>query len=235
LRQETGAAVEWIPLDLASMASVRAAAAEVEARCPRLDVLVNNAGAVLSRRTVTPDGFETTFAVNYLGPFLFTQLLLGRLEASAPSRIVNLTSSAHYGAIGGLRFDDLQTSRLYSGVIAYCRAKLAVILWTRELARRLQGRGVTANAVHPGMVGTRFALDGDVRGPVAWFFRYGTRVMKTPEQGATTSVIVASDPTLETVSGGYFAEGREARPSLAARDDAVALRLWQVSEALVRP
>ena len=233
LRAGTDGDVDWVHLDLASSASVRATAAEFEARWPRLDVLVNNAGAVLSRRIVTSDGFETTFAVNYLGPFLLTRLLTPRLQAAGAARIVNLTSRAHYGAVGGLRFDDLQSSRHYSGILAYCRAKLAVVLWTRELARRLQGTGVTANSVHPGVVGSRFALDGDVRGPVQWFFRYGNRMLNTPEQGAATSVLVAADPALEGVTGRYFAGCREARPSRAARDDASGRRLWQVSEELL--
>ena len=219
--------------DLADLASVRAGAAELLDRTERIDVLVNNAGLVLSDRQVTVDGFEATFATNHLGPFLLTRLLTDRLVESAPARVVNVASTAHRGARTGLDFDDLQSTGHYRGMQAYSRSKLANILFTTELARRLDGTGVTANSVHPGTVASGFARDDDASG----FLAFGVKVIKpfilTPAKGARTSVYVATSPDLAGVTGQYFVKCRVRTPSPAARDEAAAILLWSVSEELV--
>jgi NAD(P)-dependent dehydrogenase (short-subunit alcohol dehydrogenase family) len=234
IRRSTGSdEVELAVFDLADLASVRRGAADLLERCDRIDVLVNNAGLVLSRRTETKDGFESTFATNHLGPFLLTTLLLDRIVASAPSRIVNVSSTAHRSARRGLDFDDLQSTSHYAAMQAYARSKLANILFTTELARRLRGSGVTVNAVHPGTVATGFARDDDATGVLA----FGVKVIKpfalTPEKGARTSIYLAASPDVADVTGGYFVKRRQAQPSAAARDEAAAARLWAVSEQLV--
>ena len=222
--------VELVVFDLASLGSVREGAAEILTRCSRIDVLVNNAGLVLGERRETADGFEATFGINHLGPFLLTDLLLERIKASAPARIVNVASTAHKGARGGLAFDDLQTTRRYAGMKAYSRSKLANIYFTTELARRLEGSGVTVNCLHPGTVVTGFGRDGDTTG----VFRFGLSVIKpfvlNAEQGARTSVYVASSPEIDGVTGKYFVKCRVRNPSKVARDDEAARTLWKVSE-----
>ena len=221
-----------VVFDLASLASVRKGADELLGRCGRIDVLVNNAGLVLSERRETEDGFEATFAINHLGPFLLTHALLDRIKASAPARIVNVASTAHQGARRGLDFDDLQSRRRYGGMKVYSKSKLANILFTTELARRLAGTGVTANSLHPGTVATGYARDGDASGVLA----FGVRVIKpfvlSPERGARTSIYVASSPDVADVTGAYFVRCRVRRPSKAARDAHAARRLWEVSEEL---
>lgn len=230
-----GEAVSLTCFDLSSMTSVRRGAAELLQVAPRLDVLVNNAGVVLSERRETEDGFEATFATNHLGPFLLTTLLLDRLRASAPARVVNVASSAHAGAREGLDFDDLQSVRSYRGMAVYGRTKLANILFTAELARRLAGSGVTANSCHPGTVATGYGRDGDTRGLLAIGLRLAAPFLLSPERGAETSVYLASSPEVAGVSGAYFVRSRPRQPSAAARDETAARRLWDVSEALVAP
>jgi NAD(P)-dependent dehydrogenase (short-subunit alcohol dehydrogenase family) len=224
--------VELMDLDLASFASIRTFAAELGRREDRIDVLVNNAGGMLRKRTVTQEGFETTFGVNHLGHFLLTELLRDQLVASAPSRIVVVASEAHRLARRGLPFDDLQSERRFSGALAYNRSKLANVLHARELARRLAGTGVTANSLHPGYVDSQFARDGDFG-----FERVqalGARLFAiSPEQGAATSVYLASSPDVEGVTGTYFARSKPKREAPKGRDDIAAARLWQVSEELV--
>jgi len=234
IRRTTGSdQVDLVVFDLADLASVRAGAAELLDRTERIDVLVNNAGLVLSDRQVTVDGFEATFATNHLGPFLLTRLLTDRLVESAPARVVNVASTAHRGARTGLDFDDLQSTGHYRGMQAYSRSKLANILFTTELARRLDGTGVTANSVHPGTVASGFARDDDASG----FLAFGVKVIKpfilTPAKGARTSVYVATSPDLAGVTGQYFVKCRVRTPSPAARDEAAAILLWSVSEELV--
>lgn len=236
IRAQSGSdAVQCMRLDLASLASVRRFAAEFLADHPRLDVLINNAGLVLSNRSETEDGFESTFGVNHLGHFLLTNLLLPRLKESAPSRIVVLSSGAHMGALGGLDFDDLQARRSYRGMPVYCRSKLANLLFTVELADRLRGTGVTVNAVHPGLVGTEFGGADDTTGFVRHLIKLTHWAYISPEKGARTSVHLASAPELEGVSGKYFVRSKQARPSRAALDRGAALRLWEVSEQLTGP
>ncbi len=227
-------AVDLCVFDLGDLSSVRAGAAELLATTDRIDVLVNNAGLVLSDRSVTVDGYESTFAINHLGPFLLTNLLLDRLRADTPARVVNVASTAHRSARHGMPFDDLQAERRYSGMGAYGQSKLANILFTTELARRLEGTGVTANCLHPGTVATGYAADGDARGFLAWGIKVIRPFILTPEKGARTSVYLASSADVATVTGRYFVRCRPRTPSAAARDAAAARRLWQVSEELVR-
>ena len=219
--------------DLADLASVRRGAARILDHYDRIDVLINNAGLVQSERSETVDGFETTFAVNHLGPFLLTRLLTDRLVASAPARVVNVASIAHRSARKGLDFEDLQASHHYSAMSVYARSKLANVLFTQELAHRLAGHGVTANSLHPGTVATGYARDGDASGLLA----FGIKVIKpfilTPEKGARTSVYLASSPEVAEVTGKYFVKCRERVPSPGARNEAASTLLWSVSEQLV--
>jgi NAD(P)-dependent dehydrogenase (short-subunit alcohol dehydrogenase family) len=224
--------LEWRHLDFASASSVGAFAREFEAAYERLDVLVHNAGLVLSERRLTQDGLEMTFGVNHLGPFLLTRALQGLLLRSAPARVIVVASEAHRMARGGLDFDDLQGERRYEGVPAYGASKLANILFTRELARRIEGSGVTVNCLHPGVVATDFTRDGDAGGAWGFFFKWFRPFLKSPEQGARTSVHLATAPELCEVSGGYFKGCKSARPSKAAESSEQARRLWDVSERL---
>ncbi|MGH6977151.1 MAG: SDR family NAD(P)-dependent oxidoreductase, partial [Stellaceae bacterium] len=215
--------------DLSRLAEVRRVAAEL-ASLPRIDVLLNNAGAIFSRREQTADGFERTFALNHLAYFTLTNFLCDRLKSMAPARVVNVASEAHRGA--ALAFDDLQTKRGYSGWLAYKRSKLCNILFTRALARRLASSGVTANALHPGFVATNF---GNNNGGV---FRVGLGIAKQfmaipPADGAKTSVYLASAPEVASLSGLYFDKCAAREPSAEAQDDEAAERLWHESVRMV--
>ena len=215
--------------DLASQRQVRELAARLLAAEPEIHVLVNNAGLALGERRLTEDGLEETFAVNHLAPFLLTNLLLERLRGSSPARVVTVASAAHRGAV--IPFDDLNGERGFSGWIAYGWTKLANILFTAELARRLAGSGVTATCLHPGVVATGFGREGPFL--VREFQRLLGRVfLLDPKQGADTLVWLASSPEMEGASGGYYAKRRLATPSRAAGDAAAARRLWQESERL---
>jgi NAD(P)-dependent dehydrogenase (short-subunit alcohol dehydrogenase family) len=225
-----GASTEIVMADLGLQADVRRVAAELDGRLERLDVLVNNAGLTIRKRERTAEGHDQMLAVNHLGPFLLTHLLLPLLERSAPSRIVVVASDAH--KFRKLKVDDLEAQqRGYGpfGLPRYGETKLMNILFARELARRIEGTGVTVNAVHPGAVHTALGA------PPALLSGLAGRFMKTPEQGAFTSLIVATDPALDGVSGGYFVDGKPAEKKLnaQARDDALAAELWRRSEALV--
>jgi retinol dehydrogenase 14 len=211
---------------MSSEAEVRRLASEVLDRLPRLDVLVNNVGGFWNTRHLTADGLEHTFALNHLAPFLLTSLLLDRLRQSAPSRVVTVSSGAQ--AMGRIDFTDLQGERAYSGQRAYNQSKLANVLFTYELARRLRGSGVTANVLHPGVVQTAFGAEdpGRVQRLLVPLVR---PFMKDPEQGAATSVHLASAPELEDVTGQYFANSKPKRSSARSYDEAVAARLWDVS------
>jgi len=225
--------VEVMPLDLARFASVRDFAKRWGDEHDQLDVLVNNAGLILNSRRQTDDGYEMTFQVNHLGPFLLTQLLRDQLVAGDDARVVNVASDAHSSARRGLDFDDLQSTRHYRGFRVYGKTKLANILFTRELARRWADTGVTANAVHPGFVASSFGRDGDTGRFGALLFPLLKPFALSAEQGARTQVYVASAPELAGVTGGYWVKSAPATPSAAAQDDAAAARLWQVSEELV--
>ncbi len=223
-----GPTPEVVLCDLSSQASIRAAAAEIIARHPRLHVLINNAGVLLRSRRVTVDGHEMQLAVNHLAPFLFTNLLLDLLKAGKPSRIINVSSGAHQG--GRIDFDALQSERRYDPIRVYSMTKLANILFTHELARRLDGTGVTVNAVHPGVIATRLLanyLDVPlVGGTIARAF--GGK----PERGAETSIYLAASPAVAGISGGYFMNRQEARSSSASYDEVTARKLWDVSVRL---
>jgi NAD(P)-dependent dehydrogenase (short-subunit alcohol dehydrogenase family) len=225
--------VELVVFDLGSIASTRDGAAALLARCARIDVLVNNAGVVLSDRRETVDGLEQTFAVNHLGPFVLTELLLERIKESAPARIVNVASTAHKGARKGLDFSDLQATSAYGGMQVYSKTKLANIYFTTELARRLEGTGVTVNCLHPGTVATGYGRDGDSSGVLA----FGLKVIKpfilSAEKGARTSIYLASSPEVANVTGKYFVKCKARNPSAAARDDEAAKKLWALSEEIV--
>jgi retinol dehydrogenase 12 len=229
IRERTGnPAVEPLVADLSSQAEVRRLADEFGRRHGRLDVLVNNAGALLMDRRESVDGIEMTFALNHLAYFLLTNLLLDRLRESAPSRIVVVSSDAHRGVT--MDFDDLEGRAKYRGFRAYSRSKLANVLFVRELARRLEGTGVTANALHPGFVASGF-FSGD--GPAWWAMRRLAGLFAvTPERGAETSVYLASSPEVEGVTGRYFVKEKPVEPTSAARDVEAARRLWRVSEEM---
>jgi NAD(P)-dependent dehydrogenase (short-subunit alcohol dehydrogenase family) len=235
IREQSGSDdVEVMELDLAAFASIRAFAAAFLDRYDRLDVLINNAGGILSDRSETAEGFETTFGVNHLGHFLLTDLLLDRIKASAPSRIINVSSMAHRGAVRGMNFDDLQSATgRYSPSSAYAQSKLANILFTRELARRLDGTGVTVNALHPGGVSSGFGREGDTARLARLVMFIAQPFLISSEKGARCSIYLASSPEVEGVSGEFFQRNRPARTTAAARDDEAARRLWDVSEELV--
>jgi NAD(P)-dependent dehydrogenase (short-subunit alcohol dehydrogenase family) len=230
IRKATGRKdVEVVRGDFARQAEVRRVAGELLARTEAIHVLVNNAGVTLMKRSATPDGLETTFAVNHLAYFLLTGLLLPRLQAAAPgARIVNVASDAHRW--GPLDFDDLQSEKSYSGLRVYGRSKTANLLFTQELARRLAGSGVTVNAAHPGAVATRLGR-GSGAG-LDLLQRFLGLFMRSPERGAETSIHLARAPELEGVSGRYYADCREKQPLPHASDPALAKRLWEVSEQL---
>jgi retinol dehydrogenase 12 len=216
--------------DLSQLGEVRRVAAEFAAGHDRLDVLLNNAGAFYNKRQETAEGLEMTWALNHLNYFLLTQELLPLLRAAGQARIVSVSSAAHVGA--RMRWDDLEFRRGYSGWAAYGQSKLANILFTRELAHRLQGSGVTANALHPGMVATGF---GHNNSPLlSRVFSIIRPLSKTDEQGALTSIYLAGSPEVQGVTGRYFSNERESQPTAQALDDAAALRLWQLSEEYVR-
>jgi NAD(P)-dependent dehydrogenase (short-subunit alcohol dehydrogenase family) len=214
--------------DLSSIAETRRVGAAIAASEPRIDVLINNAGALFSNRRVTPESLELTFALNHMAYFVLTDALRDRLIASAPARIVSTSSAAHQGM--SLDFSDLQSARGYGALKVYGRSKLANILFTRELARRLADTGVTANCLHPGVVRTRFGeSSGGFAGLLIPFLR---PFFITPEKGADTLVYLASSPELADATGGYFVKRKLTEPSTAARDDVTAKRLWIESEAL---
>jgi len=214
--------------DLSSQTSIRLLAQDFDKRFDRLDVLINNAGVNHSKRVVTVDGLESTFAVNVLAPFLLTNLLLEKLKTSAPSRIVNVSSNAANGS--AIEFDDLQGERRYSMFHAYGQSKLALNLLTLEFARRLQGTGVTANFLHPGVVRTNLARDMNPAAQAV--FSLVKVFFASPEKGARTSIYVASARELDQVSGKYFSKEREATAPKESYDEAAAKRLWQVCQQL---
>jgi retinol dehydrogenase 14 len=221
--------VDAFAADLSVQAGVRRLAAQVLDTYPRLDVLVNNVGGFWAHRHVTADGLERTFALNHLAPFLLTSLLLDRLTASAPARIVTVSSGAH--ARARIDFDDLQGERTYSGQRAYGQSKLANVMFTYELARRLEGTGVTATVLHPGVVRTSFGAE-DQAAYLAAMIGVARLFMKTPAQGASTPVYLASSPQVEGITGQYFVNRKPKTSSKASYDTAAAARLWQVSADL---
>lgn len=222
--------VSFLECDLASLGAVRHLAAAFLARHSRLDVLLNNAGVMPQERQESADGIELNLAVNYLAPFLLTNLLLPLLKASAPSRIVNVSSSLHEE--GQINFDDLQSEKYFDTYQAYAQSKLALILFTKKLAKDLQGSGVTVNALHPGVIGTEMTMQ-NVRAmnPIAAFLF--KRTLITPEQGAETSVYLASSSEVASISGEYFSKKKIVFASPLAGDTTLADKLWDVSTKLV--
>ncbi len=229
-RKEMPAAkVELVLCDLSDLESVHAAAREIARRVDRIDVLVNNAGGILGERRTTKGGLEETFAGNHLGPFVLTRELLPLLEKGAPARIVNVASDAHK-AVRDMQWDDLQFARGFSSMKAYGQSKLANILFTRELARRLDPKKITANAVHPGVVRTRFGETG------SGLLRFGIALIRPflidEKKGADTSIWLATDPSMEGKTGGYYVKRKLVTPTPAAESDEGARRLWEISEKL---
>ncbi len=226
IQAQTGSrVVESLQCDLSSLDQVRELARQFRERHPRLDVLVNNAGGMRLQRELTADGLEMTFAVNHLAYFLLTHQLLDLLRASAPARVVNVSSEAHRRAT--LDFDNLQGERDYAGWRQYCRSKLMNLLFTYELARQVEGSGVTVNALHPGWVATGFGGNNGWRGQI---WQWAARCFAlSEEQGARTVLYLAWSPEVAGVSGRYFAKEREVASSPASYDEAAARRLWQVS------
>ena len=223
-------AVDVFVADLSSQAEVRRLAGEVLATYPRLDVLLNNVGGFWAHRHVTADGLERTFALNHLAPFLLTDLLLDRLIASSPARIVNVSSGAQ--SMGRIDFDDLMGEVKYSGQDAYNQSKLANVMFTYELAKRLDGTGVTATTLHPGMTSTAFGSEDMARGwgPLIAVMRV---FMKSPGRGAETPVYLASSGEVEGRTGLYFSDRKTRKSHAASYDTAITGRLWQVSAELV--
>ena len=230
IRQEAGnPAVEYMQADLSAQAEVRRFAEEFQRSYPRLDVLVNNVGAFFMSRRLSADGIELTWALNYLGVYLLTEQLLDTFKASAPSRVVNVSSAMHTSA--QLNFDDLQGQRKYSGMKAYGQSKLALVMYTYDLARRLAGTGVTVNALHPGFVASDMyrSSGGFIKllGPVI------NLMAVSPEVGAETSIFVAGSPEVEGVTGKYFVKKQAVASSPASYDSAATARLMALSAAMV--
>lgn len=221
------AKLDFVAIDLASLASVRRAAAEVMARYPVIDVLINNAGLANMKRVETEDGFETTFQVNHLGPFLFTNLLLPALRAGH-ARLINVASEAH--RVGGMKWDDLQLKKGYFVLRAYAQSKLANILFTRALARRVEADGMHVNCLHPGAVATNIWPERNILERA--FSSLLRLFLISPEKGARTSIWLASGDVGGKSNGGYFENCHEKKPSRTARDDAAAERLWELSANL---
>jgi retinol dehydrogenase 14 len=220
------AKLDVVLADFASLQAVREAAAEISRRYTAVHVLVNNAGVASKQRLLSRDGFELTFAVNHLAPFLFTRELLPLLRAGAPSRIVTVASVAQRNGL--IDFDDLQSEKNYRGFLVYGKSKLANVLFTYELASRLVGSGVTANCLHPGAVAT------DMLRQLPWLlYAVISPFLLTPEQGAATQVFLASSPQVEGVSGGYYVKSKAVRSSPRSYDVDARKRLWEVSETIV--
>ena len=229
IRQQTdNPSVDFLLADLSSQQEIRGLAKEFESRYSRLDVLVNNAGAIMLSRRESVDGIEMTLALNHLAYFLLTNLLLDRLKSSAPARIVIVSSNSHQRA--KLDFDDLQNRRRYWGYRAYARSKLGNILLSYELARRLEGTGVTVNALHPGLVGTNLLANNGALGRLLKIL-VGIKGM-SPERGARTSIYLAASPEVETVTGRYFVQEQDVPSSSSSYDEDAALRLWRLSAEL---
>jgi NAD(P)-dependent dehydrogenase (short-subunit alcohol dehydrogenase family) len=224
--------VELMMCDFAWLESIRRFADDFKTKHNQLNVLVNNAGAINADRQETADGFEMTFGVNHLGYFLLTNLLLDLLKKSAPARVINVASRAHQRA--ELDFDDLQAEQKYSAMTVYSRSKLANILFTYELARRLEGTGVTANALHPGVVRSGFGKnnDGWAKGVFVAFQAVGRPFLKDNAAGAKTSIYLATSPDVEGVTGKYFSESKETASNAASHDVDAQKRLWEISERL---
>ncbi len=221
--------IDLIRCDVASLASVREAANEVHARVDRIDVLINNAGLYIPDEQYSPEGFELTFATNHLGPFLLTNLLLDLLKKGQDARVITVSSEGHRFT-GALRLDDLARPASYSAIYAYGRSKLCNILFANELSERLMGFGITSNSLHPGAVATNF-------GGGSFFttlFKVVKPFLKTPEEGAETSIYLAASPDVDHVTGLYFSDRKPKTPSKDAQNSFYAKKLWEMSEEMVK-
>lgn len=225
-----GGEATFLAGDLSSLADIRRVAAEIRARLPKLDVLVNNAGAIFTRRHLSVDGIEMTFALNHLNYFLLTRELLPLLQDNRAARIVNVASAAHVGA--RVDFDDLQGARRFRAWMAYGQSKLCNILFTYELARRLQGSGITANCLHPGFVDSEFGDNNSFLSRIAIQVAKAVGAVGVGD-GAKTSVYLATSAAVEGQSGGYYAKSRPAKSTARSHDQLAAHRLWTISEAMV--
>ncbi|MHA2021453.1 MAG: SDR family oxidoreductase [Candidatus Thorarchaeota archaeon] len=224
--------IDLMMCDLSSTQSIRQFVQDFSGKYDRLDVLINNAGAACHERQITEDGFERSLAVNYLGPFLLTRELLPLLERSAPSRVINLTSGLH--ARAKIDFDDIQSERNYKGMSVYQNTKLMILMYTYELARHLEGTGVTANVVQPGFVATNLGANmGGLRNKI--MFKLVRPFQINAQKGAETSIYTATSPELEGVSGRYFAKSQERPSSEESYDESAQKRLWDVAESLLGP
>ncbi len=234
IKERSGVDVDVLFADLGSLADVRRLADDYKSRNDKLHVLINNAGAINAQRLETQDGYEMTFGVNHLAHFLLTDLLLELIKSSAPARIINVSSGAHTGAT--VDFDNLQGEDGYSGIRAYGQSKLANVLFTKELARRLGGSNVTVNSLHPGVVKTGFGRNnGGLMGAVmAVVHTVGSPFLLNSARGAETSIHLASSPDVENVSGEYFVKSEAVPSNDVSNDPDVARKLWNVSEQLVR-
>ena len=228
IRESQNASVDLLLADLSSLESVRQLATEFQRKYSKLHVLINNAGLFNQRRHVTMDGYENTFATNYLAPFLLTNLQLDLLKASAPSRIINVSSVGHYS--GHINFDDLNLEKEYGAWKAYGQSKLALVLFTHELAKKLQGTSVTVNAVHPGTVATN--IWSRPLGPVGFIMALPKLFMTTPRQGAETIVYLASSPDAKDLNGEYLEKLKVKKSSDESYNEEIAQRLWDVSAKL---
>ena len=220
--------VQYMLADLSVQKEVRQLAEDFTGKFKRLDILVNNAGAIFNKRIETVDGLEMTFALNHLGYFLLTNLLLGTIKASAPSRIINVSSDAHKGA--KINFDDIQGTKKYGVMRAYGQSKLANILFTYELARKLEGSGVTSNALHPGFVASSFG--SNMSGAFRLLIRFFQLFALSSEKGAETSIYLATSLDVANTTGKYFVKKKEVSTSVVSYDNKVAEKLWKVSEEL---
>ena len=231
IKKETGNPnIEYFLADLSVQKEVHKLAEDFKSKFKRLDILVNNAGAVFNKRFETTDGLEMTFALNHLSYFLLTNLLLDTIKASVPSRIINVSSDAYKGA--KINFDDLQGKKKYGTMRAYGQSKLANILFTYELSRKLEGSGVTSNVLHPGFVATSFGTNNT--GIIRLILRFLHLFALSPEKGAETSIYLATSPDVANTTGKFFVKKKEVRTSAESYDNKVAEKLWKVSEELTK-
>lgn len=232
IREESGNnSMDLFIVDLSSQASIRKLVKSYLSKYKKVDVLINNAGVYFTKRHITVDGIETTFAVNYLAPFLLTNLLLDTLKSSTPARIINVAGTYH--SKGTINFDDLQGEKDYDGARAHNQSKLALVLFTYELAKKMEGTGVTVNCLHPGFVATNLVeKDKDFPFFSKLLYKSIKPFFKSPEKGAETSIYLASSPEVEGITGKYFVKKKAVKSSKESYDKSIAKRLWQISEEL---